>query len=477
MNSLLVVVRFWLNMYLNFEEAINPLIFSRSEGSEILVHLSSEKIERYRKREMSAAELLVASDHVAGCEDCRRLLRDPEQLQIALAALQFDLSAEPVETPHISYEALAAYVDNCADEVDREIVQSHLEFCSECAEEMDDLREFKASMRSDPVKEAAPATRLALWDSITPLWRTHAPRFVLQSAVTAAIAIVGIWIIMLPLRDQVSDLRAQLGSLRQRNEELETQLSTLTDLQAQLAQLQQSQAQILSSSPQILVALQDGDRLVTLDRQGNLTGLESLGPEARQKVKVALTAQRLETPPELASIITGTGRLLGAGGQRGRFALLSPVGTVVEADRPALRWQALNGATGYVVAIYDSNYNEAVRSEELRATQWTPAQSLSRGGVYSWQVIAIKAGGQIKSPAPPTPEAKFKVLEQAGIDELGRARRAYANSHLVLGIIYASFGLMDDAERELKALRAANPKSSVAQKLLSSLRAPRRIGR
>ncbi|MGH9882254.1 MAG: tetratricopeptide repeat protein [Pyrinomonadaceae bacterium] len=42
------------------------------------------------------------------------------------------------------------------------------------------------------------------------------------------------------------------------------------------------------------------------------------------------------------------------------------------------------------------------------------------------------------------------------------------------GTLYARAGLLDDAERELRALLAANPKSPTARKLLQSVRAIRR---
>jgi hypothetical protein len=41
----------------------------------------------------------------------------------------------------------------------------------------------------------------------------------------------------------------------------------------------------------------------------------------------------------------------------------------------------------------------------------------------------------------------------------------------VLGVLYAQAGLLDDAEREFSALLRANPKSEVARKLLSNVRA------
>jgi hypothetical protein len=83
----------------------------------------------------------------------------------------------------------------------------------------------------------------------------------------------------------------------------------------------------------------------------------------------------------------------------------------------------------------------------------------------------MKDGTEIKSPVQPAPEARFKVLERMKEDELKRAESSYANSHLVLGTLYAQAGLLNDAEREFRALLAANHKSTVAQKLLRDVRA------
>jgi hypothetical protein len=54
-----------------------------------------------------------------------------------------------------------------------------------------------------------------------------------------------------------------------------------------------------------------------------------------------------------------------------------------------------------------------------------------------------------------------------------RARGAYGSSPLVLGILYANAGLLDEAERELEEVVRANPQSRPAEQLLNSLRAAR----
>jgi hypothetical protein len=153
------------------------------------------------------------------------------------------------------------------------------------------------------------------------------------------------------------------------------------------------------------------------------------------------------------------------------FALLYPVGTVVRSARPTFRWQRLEGASAYIVNIFDSSFTRVVTSPQVSTAQWTAPRPLPAGRVYLWQVTAIKDGKEIKSPVQPAPEARFKILEQAKFVELERVKRSYSNSHLLLGILYAQAGLLDDAEREFRALLAANPKSTLAQKLLRNVRA------
>jgi hypothetical protein len=65
------------------------------------------------------------------------------------------------------------------------------------------------------------------------------------------------------------------------------------------------------------------------------------------------------------------------------------------------------------------------------------------------------------------------VLDKATVDELISVEKT-GNSHLVRGTMYARAGLLDEAEKELRALLAANPNSKIARELLQSVRAKRR---
>ena len=156
------------------------------------------------------------------------------------------------------------------------------------------------------------------------------------------------------------------------------------------------------------------------------------------------------------------------GGENAPFKLLEPVAKVIESNQPDFRWQPLAGAASYTVTVYDADFNRVTTSPSLTGTEWRPPQSLPRGAIYSWQVKAMKDGREVVVPEPPAPEARFKVLEQAKAEEIARARRQFAGSHLTLGLLYAQAGMQDKAAQELQALVDANQSSSLARKLLRS---------
>ena len=158
----------------------------------------------------------------------------------------------------------------------------------------------------------------------------------------------------------------------------------------------------------------------------------------------------------------------------GSFSVLEPVGSVLLDERPTFRWSALEGATGYVVEVYDDAFNLVAASPQLTARSWAAPQALPRGKVYSWQVKALKDGQEVKSPRPPAPQARFRVLDRAKADEITRARRSYPSSHLTLALLYADAGLLKEAEQELRLLQKANPDSDLPRALLRQVQALRR---
>jgi predicted anti-sigma-YlaC factor YlaD len=422
-------------------------------------HLSPENLESYRQSALPPLELLAVDDHLAACVQCRSRLTGiaPEPLLDAAwqtLRLQLHPGAEQVE--HLSYEQLSACVDEQLDGADRQTVNQHLESCEMCAAELQDLRAFRQEVQAFPspepevVKASLSQPRQSWWQKFTEVMTVRWPALAGASAVLLLIA--GLFYFQFRAGRQTPPIVATVSPT-----------STPSN---------PTPAPIESNVPTEVLALNDGGGRIALDEKGNLLTPQPLPPEFEQIIKLALTKGQVEKP-SLSGLNVKTGSLMG-GGESAPFKLLEPLGKVIETSQPIFRWQPLAGATSYTVTVYDGNFSRVTASPSLTANEWRSSQSLPRGSILSWQVKATKDGEEFVVPVPPAPEAKFKVLEQAKAEELARARRQFANSHLTLGLLYARAGLLADSERELKALTDANPASPLARKLLRSLTASSR---
>ncbi|HKQ08470.1 MAG TPA: hypothetical protein VJ464_25340 [Blastocatellia bacterium] len=450
-------------------------------------HLSQETLTRYAGRALSPTELLAADDHLAACAACRERLENDSEARAVVQALRAESAATPFT--HLDYEQLEAVVDGTAGEVERQMVSSHTQVCAACAGELNELMALKAQLqarvasRDDAAEvmsqpeahgnaEPAPVVSLKAYQQQREARRqprAWLTRWAAAAAALAACALVA-WVVWRPSPEQVAGVNRNPGvSEPAANSTSPNDQRAAADHNASSKSAEPAPP---PASPAV-VALNDGTRRVTLDAEGRLAGFDGLAPETAQAVRLALERQRVEAPAGLAAITENAGTLMSGAGDGIAFKLISPIGTAVRSARPVFRWQPLAGATSYVVKVFDAGFNRVAMSEPLATTAWTPSQPLAVGAIYSWQVTAAKDGGETTSPAPPAPQARFKVIEGARLAELRHAEQSYPDSHLLRGVLYARAGLLDDAERELQALLKANPANEAARKLLASVHALR----
>lgn len=448
---------------------------------------------------MSPSELLSSYDHLATCDDCRLTLSQTAKPREAFANLLAELETEDgTATEHLSYDRVAAYVDEELDAAMMAIARNHLRTCSDCEARADELRAFKSVMTGpatathDLKGHSTFLEKLSVLWSFSPLWTP------LRLAAALVLVAACVWVATVSLRRQVADLRADGVRLHQSNEELKAQTSNVSDMQTRLAELQRKNEELqrdntaarnaiggLESRPETLqpvprrdslsyaaasLALNDGGGQVVVDQHGNVSGVDSLSPADARAVRSAVTTGKVETASDLPELIGSAGAITRGSGTGVSFALLGPVGTVVQSNRPVFRWRELKGATAYIVNVYDSGFNQVATSDQIPRTEWTTSKALEGGRVYLWQVTAIRNDEHIKSPATPAPEAKFRILDVAAEAALQQATANYANSHLMRGILYLKAGILPEAEREFQALVMANPKSPIAMRLLRNVR-------
>lgn len=438
---------------------------------------------------MSPAELLSAGDHLAACVACRERVLEAGHLGGEARRLWADLQAED-DSEHLSYEQLASYADGRLDEFDRIVLDSHLRVCPACAEEAEDLLEFSSRLApARRVEPPPPAVTVGRW----PAWLS-ATRVAAAFLFICMCLVAGLYsfrrepaphnLVGVRTQPEVSPAKAPswAGAPTAVPEPSHAPTSPRTQGVEQgvrpTAVGPGVKPPARSGEPhapaRALVALRDGGRRVVLNSRGDLRGLDGLPAALRKSLRAALLGQEIRKPGVVAELYGGPLTLLGDSQADGNLTPVSPVGTVVLGARPTFRWSSLNGATGYVVEVYDPELNPVATSDTVTATQWTVESPLRRGVVYRWQVTALKDGEKVRAPKPPAPEAKFKVLEEDKAAELADIGRLAPGSHLTTGVLYALAGLADDSERELRSLVEDNPRSVVAKRMLESIRAWRR---
>jgi hypothetical protein len=438
-------------------------------------HLSEDEIARYCGRKMPPTELLTADKHLAVCDACYARLRDTQgdEDKLLATSFAFHMTAD-LETPHLTYEQLAALVDNQLRDIDKEIVESHIEFCSPCATELKELREVVFQMDATPAKDVAAPRKISFRDRLLKLWQL--PAFRIPALASAALACVALFafLISIPLRSENAELRAKIAELEQSNETLKEQAATVERLQNEIAALREENQQLqqtTSGGDLAQIALNDGGSHITLDAQGNLAGLQTT-PKYESLIKEALRSGRVKLNTTLTGAGGKAGVLMGDP-ENPAFRLIAPTNIVTETDRPTFRWKGLEGLATFRVTIFDEALNKVAESESLTNTQWTVATPLPRGRTYVWQVRASANNREVVAPAPGSSRVQFKVLEQAKLEEIEKARQTWAKSHLIMGLLYADAGLLEDAVRQFNELLKANPQSTVARKLLRSVQSRR----
>jgi anti-sigma factor RsiW len=422
-------------------------------------HLTQKQGEDYCRQKLSAPELLAVSDHLGGCEACRRQVESALNGDAAFFALRSEVFGEAAEIPplmreHPTVEQTAGYVDGSLGGEELQVVTDHLSSCEQCAVAVDDLRAFRNQIVAELDHEYHPtpvSARTEGWRhrvvASLPSFSQRSPALAFGAALTVLLLAVSGWLIWRALQEKQVKQEEIVVSPTRPSEDV---------------------------APPVIAQLNDGEGAIVLDREGKLSGADHLPPDYQSMLKEALTNQRIEKSPLLKGLVRPSSSLMSGDKQGNTFSVLEPVGTVLLSDRPTFRWSRLDGATGYVVEVYDGQFNLVATSPQLTEHSWAAPKSLKRGRVYGWQVKAIKEGQEFKSPRPPAPQAKFRILDQAKANELAQARRAYASSHLALGLLYAQAGLLEEAQQEFRALQKANPDSEIARRLLENMLALRR---
>lgn len=180
-----------------------------------------------------------------------------------------------------------------------------------------------------------------------------------------------------------------------------------------------------------------------------------------------LAAGRIDPPPVLHTLRPEAQTLRGS--QTAAGAELHPAGEVIDDNRPVLTWTATAGAR-YVVMIF-AGEEPVATSPPLSDAHWRPPQPLRRDTTYSWQVETRGADGSSNiAPAPPQPEALFRIADAESLADIDAAGRSHPADHLLLAILYARAGMKTRALAELDSHLASHPSDAGASALADGIR-------
>lgn len=459
-------------------------------------HLDSHGLELFIAHKLAPDELLRAARHIGVCQSCRERIAHAERTGVRIENLRMELRRDlkPVGQ-HLDYEQLQAYVDDTLGAVGREIAANHLAGCPPCAQEAQELESFRedlthphnasktvASLAADLPADLPPDFP-ADFPAEQHLWQRFRDSSRMSPRIAWAVAAI---LITIALAGLLLWQRAKAPQVANDNHSNAPKIVNNTNVTTTgvVSNGNRNQPEVVNDSSVNVDANSPGGGSANRRDSVNANRRETAWPDLNVNpgagvapyaalIKRALETQRIDRAPVLMELAGRPSTLMGRS-EGVTFNLLQPVGTVTLSNRPIFKWEPLAGATSYQVYVLDTDFKVVSESGPVTATSWSPPTGLERGGVYLWQVSAVKEGEVISAPAAPRPEARFKILTGSKAREVQRAVKARAGSHLALGIIYAHTGLLDDAEREFQDALSRAQEAAMARKLLQNLSALRR---
>jgi hypothetical protein len=422
-------------------------------------HLTETQVSLFRERALGPTERERIDSHVAECASCLRRILPSEDTALVYSELTEALLPDSADEPfHLSNVEVRRYANASIDQADRVIFESHFEVCNQCREAVQSL------MAGPQVESVSASTR-----SVEIAAQQFSPAWSAAFQFTPARVAAGVLVAACVVLAFVAWLRWHSPAVDHTGQQASSQTPSNTPGSGSPTPTQtEVNREPTADQFATVVSLEDNGRKIHLDSEGKLIGLEELPEANRSLVRSVLTTKTLSKPEALEKLTAPAITLMDPTDRENTFSLLGPSGTVIATDRPNLRWQALAGATSYTISVFDSDFNRVTQSAPQTATQWT-TPTLRRGIIYSWEVVALKNGQEVRSPVAPAPRAQFKILEAEKLLELINLKKHKPISHLTLGLTYARFGLLAEAEEQLQILARENRNSPVASRLLRTI--------
>ena len=298
--------------------------------------------------------MAAIGEHLANCSECHQLFHETFQKRRNFAPIVIDLSPEKwLRDEHLDYEWLAAYVDGAMVDDEREMTEVHLKLCGQCREEVEEFiawqRDSEPELKVRYLLDDRADPRKWVWGSWDWLRMIRKPAYAF--AVLLAIGTTITFAILFLKSGPNSQIRQQANSSPSPSVLVSTtpvvnndptpilgatptpQIRASPSTQPQQSGSKNAPPNTITTATKPTISLNDGNRVVAIDKSGKLTGLAKLPPELERSMKRVLLSEEVEHPAVLTELEGNRGDLRGEGNQSS-FKLLSPARIVDSDDRP-----------------------------------------------------------------------------------------------------------------------------------------------
>jgi hypothetical protein len=398
-------------------------------------HLEKNLLQRYGQRQLGSAELISVITHLESCELCYAEFSEMFP-QIIRTTAEFNQTIINRNEPfHLDYdEHLRPYIDETNNEIDREIIESHLENCSSCSHQVRDLREFKESLELKKLKqEIAEKAKESVWTKLGG-WFMVNTKFLAFASLLIALGIFGLFAFF-NSGNQIIEVK----NLPNTNVAVPIQIPTATPA-----------IKVVTPTPIVETNINKPTPTVKNVNVATPMPIPTITP---QRIELA----ELKLPNYLKDLRTKPDNLRGNNdGKSENITIISPNGKVIRETSPTLNFTKVEGVESYEISVYDGATQ--IKKDTISTNSWQIPVNLPKGKLYEWQVFA-KSGDKNYLG-----QGKFYLVSQADENKIRQAKDS-----LQRGKAFAEAGLLDEAKRQFLQYLKQNPSSQTVKKSLQQI--------
>ena len=430
--------------------------------------IDKTELERFLQAKIERERMLAIDEHLEQCPECKSILTEMAAFKKAGAQLGAELLLVG-DCPE--YEDLSALADGILAGDRLLAMKSHVNSCELCSEDLAHIQELRSHAAMRQTITVQPGASLAARKNSVFGWKWV---FAGSALVAAVVAVIGLThITTAPTQHNQIAVNTPPAKVRVAPAPpVDTHVAANTPDATKPIAPTVTNTPPPAPTPKYVAVLRDGGYLV-IKQNHKLVLARADGSSAQTALEArieAAIAQKLRTgkikpaPQVMVAMATMHVRSGGYAPPATAPKLVGPVDRVVMTSRPTFTWSKVDLAESYNLKVTDTKGN-AVFEGTSSTNSLTLSEPLARGRTYIWQVGVrfSKSDAWANSSI-----GGFTVLPDDSMRSIAKVERQLPGSHLALGATYESLGLYDEAAREYRALRRANPGSALARKLLNN---------